>query len=156
MVYDHRAWLAEVGPRAYTFSGKAIVELELKAGANELLKKFAALRSRADVADLLEITDSFLCKVLYGVKERKKYRKFEIQKKSQKTREISAPPKNLAILQAKLHTVLQLMYEPKPCVHGFTKDRSILSNAERHTRKRHVINIDLKNFFPSIHYVIAG
>ncbi|MBN2313482.1 MAG: RNA-directed DNA polymerase [Sedimentisphaerales bacterium] len=127
------------------------MEIVLRTNKEELKKKFGRLKSRADVADLLEVSDHFLCKILYGVKERRKYRIFEIQKKSSKTRQISAPPKNIAILQSKLNTILSLVYEPKPCVHGFAEGRNILSNAQHHTKRRHVVNIDLKDFFPSIY-----
>lgn len=127
------------------------MEIELKTNAQELKSKFVILKSRADVADILEISDNFLCKILYGLQERKKYRTFEIKKKSSKTRQISVPPKNIAILQSKLHCIFKIIYEPKYCVHGFVSKKSILSNAEKHTSKCHVINIDLKDFFPSIH-----
>lgn len=128
------------------------MEIELRADANELRQKFGRLETRADVADLLEVSDSFLRTVLYGVSERRKYRIFEIQKKSSKIRQISAPPKNIAILQSKLNNILKLVYNPKPCVHGFAEDRTILSNAKNHTQKRHVVNIDLRDFFPSIYF----
>jgi RNA-directed DNA polymerase len=36
--------------------------------------------------------------------------------------------------------------------HGFVADRSIVSNAFAHTRKRHVLNVDLEDFFPSINF----
>ena len=126
------------------------MNIELIAEEAELKRKFLCLKTRGDVADLLEISETLLRKILYGVKERSRYRVFEIQKKSSKLRQISAPPKNISILQSKIRTVLQLIYEPKYCVHGFAKDKSILSNAKEHTCKRHVVNIDLKDFFPSI------
>jgi RNA-directed DNA polymerase len=151
MTYDHRAHPAEAGPRVYAFLRKIIMEIELQADPDKLIQKFSGLESRADVAELLEVSESFLCKILYGINERNRYKIFEIQKKSKKTRQISAPPKNIAILQSKLNTILKLIYEPKYCVHGFVVDRNILSNSEKHTSKKHVINIDLKDFFPSIH-----
>lgn len=134
------------------------MKLQLQTPRNELVENFSALRTRHDVANLLEIDESFLVKVLYGTKERGKYRTFQIQKKSKKLRQISAPPKNIAILQSKLNSILQLIYKPKYCVHGFAAKRSILSNAKRHYLKRHVVNIDLENFFPSvnIHRVIGA
>ncbi len=130
---------------------KTDMKVELQTKPEELMKKFSALKSKADVADLLEIEESFLNKILYGIEERKKYKTFEIHKKAAKKRQISAPPKNIAILQSKLNSIITLVYNPKPCVHGFTKKRSICSNAKPHTSKRHIINIDLKDFFPSIH-----
>jgi retron-type reverse transcriptase len=38
------------------------------------------------------------------------------------------------------------------CAHGFTRGRSSVTNARPHTGKELVINIDIKDFFPSITY----
>jgi RNA-directed DNA polymerase len=127
------------------------MELQLKAKPKEIKDKFASLKTRAGVADLLEITEDFLCKILYGIEERKKYKIFEIQKKTSKKREISSPPKNIAILQSKLNSIFKLLYKRKYCVHGFTKKKNIKSNAKKHASKLHLVNIDLEDFFPSIH-----
>jgi hypothetical protein len=35
--------------------------------------------------------------------------------------------------------------------HGFLKNRSVVTNAQHHVGKNYVYNIDIKNFFPSIH-----
>lgn len=127
------------------------MEIALKATPEELIKKAKALQTAKDVADMLEVPERFLCTILYGIQERKRYRKFEIQKKSNKCREIHAPPKNLSILQKKLSTILTLIYEPKRCVHGFAKGKSIVGNASDHRNKRHIINVDIEDFFPTIH-----
>lgn len=37
-------------------------------------------------------------------------------------------------------------------MHGFAKGKSIRSNARVHLHKRWLVNIDLKDFFPSIHF----
>ena len=123
----------------------------LKSTNDEIIKKLQNLQSRLDVASLLEIKVSFLTSILYGTEDRKKYHNFNIKKKSQHNRLISSPPKNLSILQKKLLQALSLLYNPRKVVHGFCKDRSIVSNAIKHTRRKHVLNIDLKDFFPSIH-----
>jgi RNA-directed DNA polymerase len=36
--------------------------------------------------------------------------------------------------------------------HGFTRHRSIISNARAHRNRRYVFNLDLEDFFPSIHF----
>ena len=41
---------------------------------------------------------------------------------------------------------------PKAPVHGFVPSRSIVTNAQQHVRKRYVFNIDLADFFGSIHF----
>ena len=60
------------------------MKIELQTNPDELKQKFAALKSRAGVAEMLEVSEQFLCKILYGIEERKKYKIFEIQKKSSK------------------------------------------------------------------------
>lgn len=127
------------------------MKTQLEASDAEIIQKIANLRTRSDVANLLEINIKFLCTILYGIKERRNYSTFEIQKKSKKTRIINKPPKNIAILQSKLNHALSLIYKPKKCVHGFVRKKSIVSNAKNHCRKRQLLNIDLKDFFPSIH-----
>lgn len=127
------------------------MKTQLEASDAEIKQKIVSLTTRADLANLLEIEDRLLRTILYGSKERKNYSTFEIQKKSKKTRTINKPPKNIAILQSKLHHALSLIYNPKKCVHGFVRKKSIVSNAQNHCRRPHLLNIDLKGFFPSIH-----
>ena len=127
------------------------MEIELTRKPEEIRKRFRALKTRQDLSDLLEVKDKFLAAILYGVEIRKKYRTFQIQKKSKQPRTIHAPPNNLLILQSKVNTILKLVYSPKPCVNGFVDGRNIVDNATQHLKKRHVLNIDLEDFFPSIH-----
>jgi len=55
-------------------------------------------------------------------------------------------------VQQKLLQVLSEVYRPRGCVHGFVRNRSIVSNAARHTARAWVLNVDLKDFFPSINF----
>ena len=48
--------------------------------------------------------------------------------------------------------ILLQTFEPKHSTHGFTIGRSILTNARTHLGASVVLNIDLENFFPSIHF----
>lgn len=130
----------------------ATLSVELSRDADELKRLFYSLQSAGDVADLLEVPYWHLRYLLYRAGERYAYRTFHIRKRSGGLREIAAPAPSIGILQSKLNTVLQLVYSPKPSVHGFVKGRSILTNAARHARKRFVLNIDLEEFFPSINF----
>lgn len=56
------------------------------------------------------------------------------------------------MIQAKLNIILQDVYYPKAPVHGYTLNRSIITNAEGHVKKKFVLNIDLENFFASINF----
>lgn len=119
---------------------------------SDLVKQFEGLRTASDVADLLEVPRGYLVHILYAERAKYPYRRFTIRKKSGKPRTISAPPKPIKSLQSKLNKILQLVYPPKPPVHGFLPGRSILSNARTHVRKRYLLNIDLEDFFPCIHF----
>lgn len=78
------------------------------------------------------------------------YSTFEIDKKSGGKRTIMSPEKRLKTLQSRLKVLLEGIYVAKKQVNAFVKDRSIVTNARAHTRKKFVFNIDLENFFPSI------
>ena len=117
-----------------------------------LKKNLHRLKTPQDVAHLLEIKYSDLVYLIYRKKPETNYTTFQIKKRSGGFRDICAPISTLKILQRKLNHVLQLIYKPRPCVHGFTRDRSIVTNAQTHIRKNHVLNLDIKDFFPSIHF----
>lgn len=80
----------------------------------------------------------------------RRYRHFSIPKKSGGVREIAAPIKGLKSMQIYLNEILQAVYEPLPCVMGFALNRSVVQNAQLHIGQRYILNIDLKDFFPSI------
>ncbi len=78
------------------------------------------------------------------------YSHFNISKKSGKVRLISAPNYRLKMLQQKIARSLSGLYNPRNPVHGFVPDRSVKSNAESHVRRKFILNVDIKNFFPTI------
>lgn len=132
--------------------GKKNSQLLLNQSPEYLRDKFYALKEPIDIADLLEITYSRLIYHIYLVKPEKRYQTFGIPKKSSGIRQISTPVTALKIIQRKLNQVLQAVYETKPSVHGFVIGKNIVTNAQAHAKKRYVLNIDLKDFFPSINF----
>ena len=75
---------------------------------------------------------------------------FRLRKKHGGYREITAPKGALrGILQA-LNLVLQTYDKPTPWAYGFVCGRSVVDNAHPHVGKRYILNLDLKNFFPTI------
>lgn len=126
------------------------MEISLTAGNDQIIEAFSRLETARDVASLLEIRYDRLVYILYTLDLHSQYRIFSISKKSGGTRIISAPISTLKILQRKLNYVFSLVYVPKHSTHGFTQGRSIVTNARAHVRKLIVLNVDLKNFFPSI------
>ena len=78
------------------------------------------------------------------------YRQFEIAKGRGKTRIINAPDQRLKYLQRQIAPLLDQLYRVRNPVHGFVAGKSVKTNAQAHLRARFVLNIDLKDFFPSI------
>lgn len=128
------------------------MSLVLSASPEQLHEQFLRLQSAQDVANLLEIDIGHLNYHLYRIALSTQYATFNIPKKSGGTRQISAPISALKIIQRKLNQVLQHVYEPKTPVHSFCLGSSIRKNAEIHVRRRHLLNVDLKDFFPSINF----
>ncbi|MDR1623482.1 MAG: reverse transcriptase family protein [Tannerellaceae bacterium] len=88
------------------------------------------------------------------------YKHYIIKKKRGGRRHISEPGEQLKRIQKQLNYFLQAYYlciKPEE-VHGFVihppifqkKHCNIVANAEVHTGKKHILNIDLKDFFPNI------
>ena len=78
------------------------------------------------------------------------YQEFTIAKKSGGTRTIYAPKKGLKAVQRSIAFAFQCIFEPHKSTMGFTKERSIVHNAQLHINSHYVLNIDLKDFFPSV------
>jgi retron-type reverse transcriptase len=78
------------------------------------------------------------------------YRRYEIAKKTGGVRCISAPKPALARAQRWVFREILGRLEPEPEAHGFVAGRSIVTNAAPHAGREVVVNLDLKDFFPSI------
>jgi len=130
------------------------MNLDLKSDDEALRKKFIQLKTVDDICDLLEIDKKTLIYYLYRKKGHANYKVFSIKKRSGGTRTISAPVSSLKIIQRKLSHILNLIYEIRPRVsaHGYRSNRNIVSNAVIHSGKTLLLNIDLKDFFPSINF----
>ena len=130
-----------------------LMPIDLTAPEQELRDRFFDLKKPEDIADLLELTSyNFLEYTIFVQPISKKYSHFKIPKKRGGKRIIQEPTPNLKIIQHKLLQVLQAVYETQPSVHGFALGRSIVTNAAPHVGSRYILNIDLMNFFPSIHF----
>lgn len=84
--------------------------------------------SRAHLAKLLEVSDP---------------------KANGQRRQIQAPRPPLREIQRRIALLLERA-RLHPDAHGFRRRRSILTNARPHLNKEVVINLDVKDFFPSI------
>ena len=89
---------------------------------------------------------------LFGPQRQAAYRTFLIPKKRGGTRKIEAPIDQLRIIQKWIKKRILDKFSVSEAANGFVKKRSIYNNALPHTNKELVINLDLKDFFPSITY----
>jgi retron-type reverse transcriptase len=80
-----------------------------------------------------------------------KYKKFYIRKKNGDLREILAPCEEL---KKKQRAILKDLYseyldEISPYAYGFVPGRNIVDNAEVHAGMKFILNVDIRDFFPS-------
>ncbi|MDR3640412.1 MAG: reverse transcriptase domain-containing protein [Humidesulfovibrio sp.] len=118
------------------------------------IDEFRALSSLTDLAKFLGFEPKVLSYVLYKLNggPSGQYFEFTIKKRTGGVREIATPNTVLKTIQKSLTEKLYEIYMVKKSVHGFVRERTILTNANVHSRKKYVFNIDLKDFFHSIHF----
>jgi retron-type reverse transcriptase len=124
------------------------------------LQALRAASSLQQVATLLGFKPKALAYVLYKKPTATKYQSFAIAKRGGGLRLINSPCPELKLLQRNLSTLLQNCVEEINATkkfedylaHAFKRKRSIVSNAEKHLRRKHVFNIDLQDFFGTINF----
>ena len=123
------------------------------------LQKLKDARDRKELALILGFKPSALTSIVYKTPLEEKYSTFEILKKNGEKREIKAPSPKLKKLQSHLAHLLYACLEEidksknsHPVSYGFRRDGTIMANAKNHKRRRYVLNIDIKDFFPSLNF----
>jgi len=125
-----------------------------------LVSKLKAAKTLDDLAALLGYKPNGLSFVLYHIPDAVKYKTFSIPKSQGGVRTIKAPEARIKLLQKHLSNLLYLYLDEleksgkryKPVAHGFARSLSIVTNATVHKRRRHVLNLDLADFFPTINF----
>ncbi len=119
-------------------------------------ESFESALRRIDVnylaSSVFNLTYEELSALIYP---RPAYRTFLISKRNGTARRIDEPRSRIKTLQGQALLFLEeFSQDPKPCAHGFTDGRSIVTNAQQHAsaRTRFLLNIDLEDFFPSISF----
>lgn len=122
----------------------------LERSPEQLAAGFAALKTRGDVAALLEYREKDLNYWATHAPEFERYRTFKIAKRSGGSRQIAAPNPKLRLIQRRLNQVLRVVARPRSAAHGFVDGKSVVTNAGPHVGRRTVFNVDLEDFFGSI------
>jgi RNA-directed DNA polymerase len=86
------------------------------------------------------------------VASRTHYVSFEIAKRSGGVRKLSAPHIRLAAAQRWIFDSILRAVVVHEAAHGFVPGRSIITGAQVHVGQNILVNSDLENFFPSIHW----
>lgn len=116
----------------------------------EFRDKYQQINSVSALAAFWGVKPFQLSYYAFHADKRKVYKSFRVPRKNGKERLIESPVATLKYIQRIMHESLTRVYGPHPAVHGFLSGRSIVTNAENHTERRYVLNIDIENFFPSI------
>ena len=118
----------------------------------EFRSKYQQLNSLHDLANFWGIKPSQISYYAFQIDKRRAYNTFYIPRRNGQRRLIETPTRTLKYIQRLIHESLTRVYIPHSAVHGFLPKRSIVTNAQNHIGRQYVLNIDLKDFFPSITY----
>ena len=122
--------------------------------------KYCHITSLDMLAFTLNVPVKQITGLLYGVKIENCYSSKEIPKKDGSKRVLNAPNKSLKYVQRKICKLLIARLDEltekngvkNNISHGFFKGKSIKTNALPHRNKKYVLNVDLEDFFDSIHF----
>ncbi len=112
------------------------------------------LHAPADVAEALGLSIPQLKWLAFHseVVRKSHYVRFAVKKRSGGERVLSSPHEKLKAVQRWILAEVLNKIPLEPNAHGFVPGRGILSNATPHVGTGFVVNLDLKDFFPSIGY----
>lgn len=118
----------------------------------ERVSAFLAVSTRREFSSWLGISDAQLRFLLYGRQSKARYKKVGVPKANGGTRLLEVPIPFLKMLQRKVLPAIADVVRPSGIAFGYVRGRSILDHAANHAKKNWVINADIEDFFPSIHF----
>jgi retron-type reverse transcriptase len=104
--------------------------------------------SFSHLAALLGRTNDYLASAIHCPDAH--YRAFTIPKRNGQLRDICAPYPALLECQQWINRHVFATYDVHARAHGFVSGRSIKTNARVHLKSKHLLKMDLQDFFPSI------
>ncbi len=106
------------------------------------------IESAKHIASYLSISPSLIRQILH--KKEYHYRQFELKKSDGTPRVISTPKTYLKVIQWWICDNILNRSLQQEAIHGFTRGRSYITNAQSHAGCQHMLNMDIEKFFPSI------
>lgn len=119
-----------------------------------LIDQLKTISTFTEFAEFFDMEHTRLRFILYNLRDKHYSETLIPKRKKGEFRKISQPHPALRILQDRLLPVFEEIYQPRPSTYGFIASKSIVDNARYHrkgTKPKFVLNVDLKDFFPSIH-----
>lgn len=111
--------------------------------------KIQEIDSFEKLALSLDIKTGHLRRLLFEERDQF-YTEIDIPKKNGEPRKIFVPNDKILYLQKRVNEILIDSFNPHFRAFGFVKGRNTVQNAQLHLRKKYLLNIDLKDFFPSV------
>ncbi|MGD0021207.1 MAG: reverse transcriptase family protein [Smithellaceae bacterium] len=115
---------------------------------------FQKIRNLSDLSKNLSILESDLDQLLKCDPQSILYHKMLIPKKSTKYQGFRTVYKvinpTLSLIQKNLETSINNSTKFPPCVQGFVRKRSTVTNANKHLGKKFALSCDIRNYFESI------
>jgi RNA-directed DNA polymerase len=117
-------------------------------------RPLSKISTRGDLAKLLGVGLQDLTYITNKRGPESYYSTFYIQKRGSSggQRRIDAPRSTVYHFQKQLASIFDEYYVAGGSVHGFVSGKSIKSNAQAHQRQQVLLNIDIADFFHSIHF----
>jgi RNA-directed DNA polymerase len=148
--YNPTGWAFGIFPHDKSPQRKARKPSRVKALDQLQLPKLDSVAAVAAFAGVDE--DRLVAMMRPGVEAGSGYVEFEIPKAKGGTRRIAAPRTPLRKIQRKILDEILAKVPVHDACHGFVQGRSTVTNAKPHERAAIVIKMDLRDFFPSVHY----
>ena len=112
-----------------------------------------SVKTLAQLAELVGLDETSLRRWMRpGVERASAYVEFEVPKATGGTRRIATPRPTLKKVQRVILREILEKVAVHPNCHGFVRGRSVVTNAAPHVEAAVVIKLDLRDFFPSVHY----
>ena len=113
---------------------------------------FLKMSNIDDLAKVLEVPKTNLVYIAYRKGLASQYKVFQVRKKSGGFREICMPLGGLRVIQQKLKKIFDHIDNKPLCSHAYHKGKSYLTNARAHRKQQYIFNMDLEDFFGTIHF----
>lgn len=113
--------------------------------------KLSLIQTKAELAELIGVPLKLLEYRAFGCEQSLLYSASSHRKRSGGERIIHAPRWPLLNIQSKILRLLEELYRPSSRVMGFVKGRGIKANAKFHVGKKLILNIDLVDYFATVH-----